>query len=235
MNRRVAQPGRLHRRGLGRQHGAEPRRRQPEQEGELLLDRILRAHHAVLEDAPMELLDGLARIGRRLARDEQGRRLPQRNRAGRIRTQVFHNRRPHQLDGNGDGFELVVAQQLGHHPPGQHAIFAQRSPNLREVIDRRGARFGTRLAAPAGRRFGTARARGGFAASGPPVGQHDGQRHRQPANQGGQQREDHRHQPGRPARRRRLGGDGRGRLWRGRRRRRGGRGGGVSRGAGGYG
>ena len=62
VGRGVAQRRGLHGRLLGRQHRRQPLRRQPQQERELLLDRILRADHPVLEDAPVKLRDDVARV-----------------------------------------------------------------------------------------------------------------------------------------------------------------------------
>ena len=49
-------------------------------------------------------------------------------------------RRPDQLDRDGDLLDLILAQQLAHHPAGQHAILAQRAPHLGQVIGGGGGR-----------------------------------------------------------------------------------------------
>ena len=153
MDGRVAQRGRLHGGGLGREHVRQPLRRQPEQEGELLLDRVLRADHPVLEDPPVELGDDLLRaaVGAGTPFDEQRGRLAERDGAGRIAAEVLHHARPDQLDRDGDLLDLVLAQQLAHHPPGEHPILPERAPDLGQVIGgRRRGRGRRRLARVAG-------------------------------------------------------------------------------------
>jgi hypothetical protein len=106
----------------------------------------------VLQDPPVQLGDDLFRIlvGARARLDEQRRRLSQRDGAGRIAAQILHHRRSHQLHRDRHLVDLVLAQQLAHHAPRQHAILAQRAPDLGQVVGggrRRGRR---RLAAGVG-------------------------------------------------------------------------------------
>ena len=54
--------------------------------------------------------------------------------AGRIAAQILDHARPDQLDRDGDLLDLVLAQQLAHHPPGEHPILAQRAPDLGQVV-----------------------------------------------------------------------------------------------------
>ena len=137
VRRRVAQRRRPHRGLLRVEHRGQPLRRQPEQERELLLDRIVAADHPVLEDAPVELVDDLARVRPRAPVDEQRRRLAQRRRAGRIAAQIVDHARADQLDGHGDLLELVLAQQLAHHAAREQAVLAQRAADLGQAIGRR--------------------------------------------------------------------------------------------------
>ena len=140
MSRGVAQRRRPDRGRLGIEHRGQPGRRHPQQEGELPLDRIVGADHPVFEDAAVELVDDLARVGAGPSVDQQRRRLAQRGGAGRIAAEILDDAGANQLDRHGDLLDLVFAQQLPHHPAGEHAILAQRAPHLGEVIGRGGLR-----------------------------------------------------------------------------------------------
>ncbi len=101
----------------------------------------------------MELVDDLAGVRPRSPVHQQRRRLPQRPCAGWIAAQILDHARADQLDRHGDLLDLVFAQELPHHAAGEHAILAQRAPDLGEMIDRPYLRLcaATRgLAAPIG-------------------------------------------------------------------------------------
>ena len=132
----VAQGDRASGRVLPLEDRREPRHRQADQERELLLHRVTAAHHAVLEDAPVQLVGQRAHLLRRRGRRgiQARRRLAQRGGVRRIAAQVVDDGGADQLHGARDLVELVLGQQLAENAPRQQAVLDQRAPHLGQAI-----------------------------------------------------------------------------------------------------